>query len=271
MSAIAFAADDWKLVWSDEFDYTGHPDPAKWNYEEGYVRNHEAQYYTRDRLENARVENGCLIIEGRKDSMANPKYDPKGKGAATQPTVSYTAASLTTRGKADWLYGRIEVRAKIPQGKGVWPAIWMLGSNIKDIGWPRCGEMDIMEFVGHDPSGVHGTLHWGKSYRKEDKKASGKRFEATRPFDDFHVYAMEWYPDHVDLYYDKTKYHTVTTEHVLKEGGENPFSKPQYLIINLALGGSWGSVIDDSVLPQKYLIDYVRVYQKPVPTTAPAK
>lgn len=261
-TSFAFAA-DWKLVWSDEFDGTGLPDPAKWSYEEGYVRNNEAQYYTVNRSENARVENGCLVIEGRKDNFANPKLDAKGSGPATRPTLPYTSASIHTRGKAAWLYGRIEVRAKIPSGKGVWPAAWMLGANIKQVGWPRCGEIDIMEFVGHDAGRIHGTLHWGKSYRKGEKKSSGKAFETNRPFDDFHVYAVEWYPDRLDFFFDDTKYHTVKMADVVASSGENPFAKEQYMILNLALGGNWGGKIDDAILPQKYLVDYVRVYQQP--------
>ena len=256
------AQNKWKLVWSEEFNYTGLPDPAKWSYEEGYLRNNESQYYTRDRLENARVEGGHLIIEGRKDNFPNPNYDAKGKGPATQPTLPYTAASIHTQGKSSWLYGRIEVRAKLPQGKGVWPAAWMLGDNINDVGWPRCGEIDIMEFVGHSPEVVHGTLHWGKSWRPEEKKASGTAFKTSRPVDDFHVYAVEWFADRLDFYFDDTKFHTVTADEVIKSSGENPFSKPQYLILNLALGGDWGKEIDDANLPQKFYVDYVRVYQQ---------
>jgi beta-glucanase (GH16 family) len=267
-SSFAMAA-DWKLVWSDEFNYTGQPDPAKWGYEEGYVRNNEAQYYTVNRLENARVENGCLVIEGRKDNMANPEFDAKGKGPTSRPTLPYTAASIHTRGKAAWLFGRVEVRAKIPSGLGVWPAAWMLGTNITKIGWPRCGEIDIMEFVGKDAGRIHGTLHWGTSYKKGEHKASGKAFPTTRPFDDFHIYAVEWYPDRIDFFFDDTKYHTVKAEDVVKASGDNPFLKEQYLILNLALGGDWGGKIDDANLPQRYLIDYVRVYQQATPP-APA-
>jgi beta-glucanase (GH16 family) len=154
------------------------------------------------------------------------------------------------------------MRAKLPQGKGVWPAFWMLGDNIKEVGWPRCGEIDIMEFVGHTPDAVYGTLHWGKSYQKPEKKSSGKEFKTPRPSDEIHIYAVEWFPDRMDFYYDQTRYHTVLFEDVIKSSGENPFSKPHYIILNLALGGSWGREIDDSILPQKYLVDYVRVYQQ---------
>ncbi len=241
-------AAEWKLVWSDEFDKPGLPDRAKWNYESGLVRNHEAQYYTKDRLENARVENGMLVIEGRKEAFA----DAEGKHPA-----SYTSASLTTKGRASWTYGRIEVRARLPQGKGVWPAFWTLGVNIPEIGWPKCGEIDIMEFVGKEPDLIHGTVHYSLNGKHQ---SSGHRIKANRPFDAFHIYAVEWFPDHVDFFYDKQKYHTFEVGKA-GEGDEKPFHKAHYMLINLALGGSWGGPIDDSILPQKYLIDYVRVYR----------
>ncbi|MFI5382540.1 MAG: family 16 glycosylhydrolase, partial [Tepidisphaerales bacterium] len=156
-------ADDWRLVWSDEFDYKGPPDPAKWDYEEGFVRNNEAQFYTRGRLENARVEDGMLIIEGRREHFANPKYSPDAtRGSASRQFADYTAASLITRNKVDWTYGRVEVRAKLPQGRGVWPAIWMLGSNTRSVGWPAGGEIDNMEFGGPTPEYVHATGHFQK-------------------------------------------------------------------------------------------------------------
>lgn len=250
------SAADWKLVWSDEFDKDGAPDPAKWDYEEGFVRNNEAQYYTRDRRENARVENGMLVIEGRKEKFPNARYNPTAsRGPATRPTADYTAASLITRRKADWTFGRVEVRAKLPSGRGVWPAIWMLGSAGR---WPAGGEIDIMEFVGHTPDLVHATVH----FQKDGKHlSSGNRLKVDRPFADFHVYAVEWFPDRMDFYFDARKYHTFPVPHA-EDNGRNPFLKPHYLLINLALGGTWGRQIDDDIFPQKFLIDYVRVYQQ---------
>ena len=249
LAAVAgVRADDRKLVWADEFNYSGLPDPAKWNYEEGFVRNHESQYYTRARLENARVENGVLVIECRKDH-----FKPE-----NQDAVEYTAASLITKGKASWRYGRIEVRAKLPQGKGVWPAIWMMGTNSSVVGWPRCGETDIMELVGKEPNNIYGTLHFGT---KGKHQSDGGKFVADRPSADFHIYAIEWFPDRIDFFYDTNKYHTVTLDKA-GQGENNPFRQPFYLMINFALGGSWGGPVDDAILPQKYLIDYVRVYQQ---------
>jgi beta-glucanase (GH16 family) len=249
----------WELVWSDEFDRDGLPNPAKWNYEDGFVRNQEKQYYTRGRKENARVEHGMLVIEGRKEQFKNPRFKA---GSANAPGADeyagYTAASLITSRKASWLYGRIDVRAKLPQGQGVWPAIWMLGDNVNTVGWPRCGEIDIMEFVGHDPNHVHATVHYSLDGKH---KSSGSRLRTPAPYNDFHIYAMEWNNDRMDFFFDDQKYHTFDLK-AADEKGENSFRKPQFLMINLALGGSWGGKIDDAIMPQKFLIDYVRVYKE---------
>ncbi|MCX7011895.1 MAG: glycoside hydrolase family 16 protein [Candidatus Sumerlaeota bacterium] len=251
-------AAEWELAWSDEFDSAGLPDSSKWNYEEGFVRNQELQYYTRARQENARVEDGMLVIEGRKERYKNPKYNPASqKWPSSREYAGYTAASLTTQTKASWRYGRVEVRAKIPQGKGVWPAIWMLGDNIGKVGWPACGEIDIMEFVGKDPNHVHATVHYKMGGKH---RSSGNKLQTETPYADFHIYAMEWHPDRMDFFFDDTKYHTFQIDDA-GTGDDNPFRKPKYLILNLALGGSWGGEMDDSVLPQKFLIDYVRVYK----------
>lgn len=252
----------WKLVWSDEFDYAGLPDPAKWTYEVGFVRNQEKQYYTRARKENARVENGVLVLEGRKEHYVPPAADAKGKA----PAAEYTAASLTTQGKASWTYGRIEMRAKLPRGKGVWPAFWTLGTNIPKIGWPRCGEIDVMEFVGHTPDKVHATVH----YAQGGKHASqGGKLTVARPWEGFHVYVVEWQADRMDFFFDETKYFTFKTPSA--GDGAGAFEQGQYLLVNLALGGSWGGPIDDAALPQRYLIDYVRVYQRPAAATRPGE
>jgi beta-glucanase (GH16 family) len=249
----------WELVWSDEFDRDGLPDPAKWNYEEGFVRNHEKQYYTKERKENARVESGRLVIEGRKEQFKNPRYRAgSASSRSADEYAEYTAASLITSRKASWLYGRIEVRAKLPQGQGVWPAIWMLGDSHTTVGWPRCGEIDIMEFVGHDPNHVHATVHYSLDGKH---KSNGSKLEISAPYNDFHIYAVEWNKERMDFFFDEKKYHTFQLKGA-DENGENPFRKPQFLMINLALGGSWGGKIDDAIMPQKFLIDYVRVFKE---------
>jgi beta-glucanase (GH16 family) len=248
MGANWLHAEDWKLVWADEFNDQGLPDTTKWDYEEGFVRNHESQYYTRARLENARVEGGMLVIEGRKESFTPKNHAP----------VAYTSASLITRNKVSWQFGRIEARAKLPQGLGVWPAFWTLGTNISNVGWPGCGEIDIMEFVGKETNNIHGTLHYAV---KGEHQSDGGTMKTPKPYEDFHIYAVEWSPDRIDFFFDDTKYHTVLLDKA-GQGERNPFRRPHYLIINLALGGDWGGPIDDTMLPQKYLIDYVRVYKK---------
>jgi len=252
--------DEWKLIWSDEFDKDGLPDPAKWDYEEGLVRNEEAQYYTRERLENARVENGMLVIEGRKEQFKNKAYKPGSTAWKTKnENAEYTAASIITRGKFSVTYGRIEARAKIPQGLGTWPAIWMLGDTRNTgKGWPVCGEIDIMEFVGKEPDKIHGTVHFSKAGKH---KSNGGKLTTEKPFDDFHIYAIEWDTEKIDFYFDDKKYHSFKLSDA-EEGGYNAFRNPFYILLNFAIGGQWGGKIDDSILPQKFLVDYIRVYQR---------
>jgi len=254
-SSAATPPPGYKLVWADEFsqDPDGLPDPAKWSYEEGFIRNHESQYYTKARKENARIENGQLIIEARKENYV---YDAT-LDHESMP-AHYTSAALETVGKADWQYGRIEVKAKLPAGKGTWPAIWTLGSNIKQVGWPRCGEIDIMELVGKQPGIIHGTLHY---FTNDKAQSSGGQITIAQPDQTFHVYAAEWTPERIDLFVDDKKYFSFDINKAT-ESGENPFRKPHFLILNLALGGTWGGLIDDSILPQRMTVDYVRVYQK---------
>lgn len=238
---------EWQLVWQDNFDTDGLPDSKLWNYEVGYIRNREAQYYTKERLENARVENGSLVIEARKDNWNGNEI---------------TSASLHTYGKNSMLYGKIEVRAKLPTGKGTWPAIWMLGNSFKEgSGWPACGEIDIMENVGYDPDVIHANIHT-KAYNHSIGTGKGDKITIEKPYEDFHVYAVEWFESEMRFFVDDTLYFTYK-----KEGTSNdvwPFDKPHYLIINLAIGGGWGGQkgIAEDLLPHKYYIDYVKVYEK---------
>ena len=253
------AVNGWKLVWSDEFDRDGLPDSSKWIYEVGFVRNKEEQYYTEARLENARVEKGMLVIEGRREKFPNPGFKAgSDKWSENREFAEYTAASITTQGKFAVKYGRIEIRAKLPHGTGIWPAIWMLGTNITKIAWPRCGEIDIMEYVGFEPNSVHATVHYSSGGKHAQK---GSKIITEKPYDDFHVYAVEWDSEKMDFYFDDKFYHTYKLDDAV-EGGYNPFRDPHYLLINLAVGGSWGGKVDPSIFPQKYLIDYVRIYQK---------
>lgn len=264
---LGAASPEWQLVWSDEFDYTGHPDPTRWTYEDGFVRNNEAQYYTADRLENARVEGGVLIVEARKEHYPVPP-------ASVKPTpgfAEYTAASVITKGHAAWKHGRIEVRAKIPSGRGIWPAIWMLGTNIDQVDWPRCGEIDIMEFVGWMPDTIHGNVHNpARVDRKVDPAHAHMQATITvpQPYADFHVYAVEWEEERITVSFDGRGFLTYSNPH---RGPEFwPYTDPAYLLLNVAVGGSWGGErgIDDAIFPQRMEVDYVRVYQRPAAAEA---
>ncbi len=238
--------DQWELVWADEFNYNGLADENKWDYEVGFVRNREKQYYTKARPENARVENGALVIESRKEKYENGEY---------------TSASLHTWRKAEWLYGRIEVRAKLPTGRGMWPAIWMLGANRDKVGWPACGEIDIMENVGFNPDTIHANIHT-KAYNHVKGTGKGAKTQAKEPYNRYHVYAIDWHEDRIDFFLDEEKYFTFKNEGT---GNDTwPYDKPHYLILNAAIGGAWGGQkgIDDTIFPQEYRIDYVRVFKR---------
>jgi len=253
------APSGYALAWSDEFDTDGEPNPAIWTYEEGFVRNNEAQWYTRNRRENARVIQGMLIIEARKERFANPAHDAtKPAQGRNAPFAEYTSASLNTLGRQSVMYGRIEVRARVPEGRGVWPAIWTLGTNRTEVGWPACGEIDIMEFVGHTPDKTHATLHWA---RDRQHASSGQALTLERPWDAFHVYAVDWTADAMTLWVDDQKVLTFDVSRANQPDGSNPFRRPQYLLLNLALGGTWGREIDDSIFPRTFLVDYVRVFR----------
>ena len=245
-SPAATALPGFTLAWSDEFDQPGPPDPTKWDQEEGLLRNDEAQYYTRGRLENARVEDGRLVLESRHERFASAEY---------------TSASLVTRNRAHFLHGRVEVRAQLPRGRGLWPAIWMLGANIEEVGWPRCGEIDIMENVGFEPDRIHGTVHTD-AYNHTKNTQKGAELAVPGVSDGFHLYAIDWTPERIDFFVDTTAYFTFRKES--SDPSVWPFDAKHYLILNVAVGGSWGGLhgIDTLVFPQRMLVDYVRVYER---------
>ncbi len=234
------------LLWADEFSGKGLPDPTKWGYEVGFVRNNEKQYYTAERSQNVRQEKGCLVIESLKEDYQGAKY---------------TSASINTLDKKSFEGDiRVEVRAKLPQGKGIWPAIWMMGINIKQVGWPKCSELDIMEFVGHTPDKVFGTLHWWDiASEKENKhKMKGSNLITRDIHSKFHTYSLERRGNTISLFIDKNNYLTFSPP---ATAFENTFTGPLYILLNTAIGGSWGGEIDDTIFPQKFVIDYVRVYK----------
>lgn len=244
--------EEYQLVWSDEFDYTGLPDESKWGYDVGNGcphicgwGNNELEYYTEKQLKNARVENGHLIIEAHIERII---YN------------NYTSARLVSKGKGDWTYGRMEIRSKNPKGKGTWPAIWMLPTENKYGGWPRSGEIDIMEHVGYEVDSVFGTVHT-MAYNHGIKTQKGGQL-AVNSEDEFHVYSIEWTAEKIDFYIDDKQYFTFENENASSK--EWPFDQPFHLILNLAVGGNWGGAkgVDDSIWPQRMEVDYVRVYQK---------
>ncbi len=249
ISACAQPSAAWTLVWSDEFAQAdgSAPDPAKWVYDLGATGwgNNELQYYT-SRTNNARIENGQLVIEARKESHQGSDY---------------TSARLKTQGKASWTYGRIEARIKLPRGQGIWPAFWMLGTNIPTAPWPKCGEIDIMENIGKEPGIVHGTVH-GPGYAGGAQGMGGSySLPGGGVFaDDFHVYAVEWTTNQIKWFVDGSQYFSVTSAS-LPSGGKWVFTQPQFILLNLAVGGNWPGYPDGTtVLPQRMTVDYVRVY-----------
>ncbi|MDZ4204953.1 MAG: family 16 glycosylhydrolase [Bacteroidales bacterium] len=240
-------ASGWKLVWSDEFNYNGLPDSAKWNYDVGGHGwgNNELQYYTKADTNNAMVKDGKLFITALKQ--------PKEKN-------QYTSARLLTKDKAEFTYGIIEVKAKLPAGRGTWPAIWMLGKNLPEVGWPMCGEIDIMEHVGYEKDSIFGTIHT-EAYNHMKGTQKGKGIFIANPYEQFHIYSIEWTPEKIDFLVDGLVYNHITNEHLSAK--EWPFDQPFFLIINLAIGGNWGGKkgIDENVFPAVMEVDYIRVYQ----------
>lgn len=236
----------WELVWHDEFDGDAI-NRSDWTFDlgGGGWGNGEAQIYT-DRQENARLENGLLVIEGRKEPNEHGGFN-------------FTSARLKTQGLKEFQYGRIEARIKVPAGAGTWPAFWMLGSNFSQVGWPDCGEIDIMEYVGKEPNLVMGTLH-GPGY----SGALGLTARSLQDFpiaEDFHVFAIEWDKDQIRWFFDDENYHTLTREDVGPDRWV--FDQPFFIILNLALGGTLGGLISpDTAFPVDMYVDYVRVYQK---------
>ena len=254
---------NWQLAWQDEFDYQGQPDPNKWSFDQWPARkvNDEDQVYT-NRENNVRVEDGKLIIEAHKENYQNGQY---------------TSGRIHTLAKADMLYGKIEVKAKLPAGRGTWSAIWMLpsdpyryatscqanedwqGSSSCDA-WPNSGEIDIMEHVGYDMHNVHGTVH-NKAYYWINWQQRKGAINARNVDTEFHLYSVEWSPEQIVVLMDETPYFAYSNEHTGWRAW--PFDHPYHLILNLAIGGVWGRAggpIDDSIFPVKMEVDYVRMY-----------
>lgn len=235
------------LVWSDEFT-AGNLDPAIWNQEVGNGTggwgNHELEYYTNS-LKNSFLSNGNLIIEARQESILG---------------YNYSSARLTTQNKKSFKFGRIDIRAKLPVAKGMWPALWMLGTNITSVGWPTCGEIDIMELVGSAPSNVKATMHWKDGTGNHTSKGADYTLSSGNFSQEFHVFSMVWEKDSIKCYVDD---HLTTTVTSTDAGADNyPFNADQFFIFNVATGGDWPGPPDGSTpFPQRMFVDYVRVFQ----------
>ncbi len=243
--SFSLYAGGWTLVWADSFNtYTGLPDPAKWAYETGASGwgNNELENYTANRLENARVDSGNLIIEARNDNYQNHQYS------------SVRMHSINT---GNWTYGRFEIRAKLPFGKGTWPALWMMPTNSPYGGWPTCGEIDIMEEVGSDPNMIHFSLHCNAyNFKIGTQKTAIIRADSCA--NKFHVYAMEWYADSIKGFMDDSCYFRFNNEH--KGSNYWPWDNPFHFIFNIAIGGDWGGPVDNTIFPQRMYVDYAKVY-----------
>lgn len=234
----------YSLAWADEFNDRAI-NTGNWSFEAGNNNgwgNAELQYYT-DRTQNAFVSNGNLIIEARKENL---------QGAL------YTSARMITKNKRKFTYGRVDIRAKTPTTKGIWPALWMLGNNIDQVSWPACGEIDIMEQLGQESSRNYGTLHWGPN--TAGHQSNGGNVVLAAGYDkEFHVYSAIWKADRIQFLVDNVQFHEVLFSQI---SGNNPFTLDQFFIFNIAVGGNWpGSPDATTVFPQRMFVDYIRVYQ----------
>jgi beta-glucanase (GH16 family) len=254
LTAGHIASAQWKLTWSDDFSGPegSAPDPSKWTYDIGGAGwgNQELETYT-SRLENAQIRNGNLVITALKEDLTGTDGIPR----------KFTSARLKTQYRFAQAYGRFEARIKLPRGQGVWPAFWLLGDDIDRVGWPACGEIDIMENVGFEPGTDHGSLHASAFARLTSDATKTVSLPGGQALaDDFHLYAIEWEPGQVRFYLDQNNYATFS-ESDWPAGGQWVFDHPFFVILNVAVGGSWpGSPDSTTSFPQQMLVDYVRVY-----------
>lgn len=270
-------ADGYKLVWHDEFNKDGPLNPADWAFEQGFMRNQELQWY---QPENAVCKDGCLLIEARKESKPNPRYVPPGSSGGdsraarawqNRPTIEVTSASVTTRGKHSWLYGRFEIRAKIDTRAGSWPAFWMMGTQGR---WPACGEVDIMEYFGN---AVLANVAWGGKPGGAPAPNGATWNTARMPLktlpanwaDRFHIWRMDWDSKSIKLFLDDKQVNEQDLSKTINTSRgrgvrDNPFvGGEMYLILNQAIGGQAGGDPSHTEFPVRFLVDYVRVWQKP--------
>lgn len=250
LHACLLNAQEWQLVWADEFNGSGL-DTSKWSYQIGTGTpligwgNNELQFYT-NRPTNIDVFNGNLWIVAQRENFGG---------------MQYTSARIRTKNKGDWRYGKIEMRAKLPTGRGLWPAFWMLPTDEVFGGWPQSGEIDIMELVGHEPNRVHGTIHFGNAWPQNQWQGTSFTLPQGTFNDDFHTFTIEWQENQIKWFVDSTLYFVRVPSHL---GLLNwPFNERFHIILNVAVGGNWpGSPDSTTVFPQAMVVDYVRVYQR---------
>lgn len=247
------------LVWSDEFNHDGPPDPKNWTFENGFIRNHEQQWY---QPENASCKHGLLIIEAQKEHKPNPNYQPNSNDwRKNRPYIDYTSACLETRGLHSWQTGRFEMRARIDIDPGCWPAWWTLGI---DKPWPANGEIDMMEYyrgkllANIACLGANHKARWYSRTKAVEKKWAKK----------FHVWRLDWNVDSIHLYVDNTLLNSMPLSALVNPDGSNPFAQPHFMLLNLAIGGDNGGDPSHTKFPRRFQVDYVRIYQ---PTAADPK
>ena len=254
---------DYELVWAEEFNKDGSPDPCNWTYERGFVRNQELQWYQPD---NASCKNGLLVIEGRREKKPNPLYNPNSNNwQRSREFIEYTSTSMITRDLHSWKYGRFEMRGRIDTRDGLWPAFWTLG--IKG-NWPGNGEIDIMEYYN---GMLLANAAWASdkpwTAKWDDTKKPLTEFNDPNWSEKFHIWRMDWDSESIKLYVDDLLLNEVDLNETINQDaqGNNPFHQPHYIILNLAIGGKMGGDPSETVFPAKYEVDYVRIYQKKSP------
>lgn len=260
--ASAHAAEktpQWELVWSDEFNKSGAPDSKKWNIEKEFVRNENAQQLYTDRRQNVAQARGNLVFTAFAEKRKNGNYNSKGPTwRETREYADYTSGSVNTTGKFSFRYGRLLIRAAIEHGKGVWPALWLIGEAPGKT-WPQCGEIDLLEYISQDKDRVHGTLHWDEAYNSGPGMGRTVSYKADDVLRGFHDYEMIWTPEKIEFFYDGKPYYSFEIKNA-EVNGYNAFNNPHHLILNLAIGG-WAERADPAAYPRRFMVDYVRVYQ----------
>ncbi len=254
-----YAAEKYTLVWSDEFSKSGKPDSSKWDYERGFVRNEELQWY---QPENAYCKNGILVIEARKEEKPNPRYEEGSKDwRKKRKNIEYSSACLITRGKQTWKYGRFELRARIGISNGMWPAWWSLGVDRR---WPANGEIDMMEYYRGKVLANIACLGPGRKAEWYSNTFRTDSLGGDKWAKKFHIWRMDWTEEYIALYMDNQLLNKVNLDFLVNKDGSgfNPFKQPHYMLLNLAMGGMNGGDPSGTTFPQKFEVDYVRVYQE---------